>query len=130
MLYILRAVKYSKYVCNCILTLYTAAPQPTLHNATVSALYGSDVTLPCTIDVANPSPSYIWESMSAEGASSEINKTLSDGSLLLKKIQKSDMYRCTALNNYGASIQMVKISKFECFSLLYEEFVCIHNTSI
>ena len=103
------------FLSDCTLTLIvTAAPRPALHNDTISAPYGSNVTLPCIIDVANPSPSYYWDRVSVEGASSEINKTLSDGSLLLQNVQKSGMYRCTAHNYYGTSIQMIILSKLYC----------------
>ena len=89
---------------------YTAAPQPTFHTDTVSVCYGYNVTLPCTIDVANPSPSYYWERTSL-GGSSELNKTFSDGSLHLKNVKHSGIYRCTAQNDYGSSIQIIELSE-------------------
>ena len=78
----------------------------------MSVYYGSNVTLPCTIDVANPSPSYYWERMSSVGDSSlEINNTLIDGSLQLKSVQQSGIYQCTARNDYGSSIQLIELSE-------------------
>ena len=99
---------------NGLLNLHTAAPQPVFHRNSVSASYGSDVSLPCTVHSANPSPSYHWEMLPVEDASSEINgRTLSDGSLLLQNVQKSGMYQCTAHNVYGSSTQITELSKFE-----------------
>ena len=74
--------------------------------------YGCSITLSCTIDVANPSPSYYWERVSTGDSSLEINKTLSDGSLHLKDIQRSGIYQCTAHNDYGSSIQIIELSEF------------------
>ena len=79
---------------------------------TVSVFYGSNVTLPCTIDVANPSPSYYWERTPLGGLTSEINKTLSDGSLQLQNVQQSGIYQCTAHNDYGSSIQVFELSEW------------------
>ena len=92
--------------------MHTAAPQPIFHSDTVSVCHGSNVTLTCTIDVANPSPTYYWELVSLGGPSSEINKTLSDGSLYLKHVQQSGIYQCTAHNDYGSSIQIIELSEF------------------
>ena len=79
---------------------------------TVSIYYGSNVTLPCTIGVANPSPSYYWERVSSVGDSPlEINKTLSDGSLQLYNVQQFGIYRCIARNDYGSSIQIIELRK-------------------
>ena len=97
-------------------TLYTVAPQPTFHSNSVSASYGSDVNLPCTVYSANPSPVYNWEKLSVEGASSQISlsgRTLSDGSLLLQNVRKPGMYQCTAHNVYGSSTQVTELSKLE-----------------
>ena len=93
--------------------IHTAAPQPTFHNDTMTVSYGSNITLPCTIDVANPSSSYYWECVSIGDSTLEINKTLSDGSLQLNNVQQSGIYQCTARNNYGSSIQIIELSEFE-----------------
>ena len=93
------------------LYIYTAAPQPTFHNDTMTVSYGSNVTLPCAIDVVNPSPSYYWQHVSVGDSPLEINQTLSDGSLHLKDIQRSGIYRCTAHNEYGSSIQIIELSE-------------------
>ena len=75
--------------------------------------HGSNVTLPCAIDVANPSPSYYWERVYSVGdLLLEINQTLSDGSLHLKDTQRSGIYRCTARNDYGSSMQIIELSEF------------------
>ena len=71
--------------------VYTATPQPLFHTNNVSAPYGSSVTLPCTISVANPSPSYTWELID-DLPLSQINETLSNGSLLLKDVQEPSTY--------------------------------------
>ena len=92
--------------------MYTVAPQPTFHSNSVSASYGSDAILPCTVHSANPSPAYYWEKLYVEDASSEINgRTLSDGSLLLQNVRKPGMYQCTAHNVYGSSTQVTELSK-------------------
>ena len=88
-----------------------AAPQPTFHSNNVTVSYGSSITLPCTIDVANPSPSYYWERESDGDSPFEVNSTLSDGSLLLNNVQQSDIYRCTAHNDYGSSLQLIELSE-------------------
>ena len=77
----------------------------------MSVCYGCNVTLSCTIDVANPSPSYYWQRTSLGGSLSEINSTLSDGSLQLQNIQQPGIYRCTARNDYGRSIQVFELSE-------------------
>ena len=92
--------------------VYIAAPKPSFHNDTVLVTYGSNVTLPCTIDVANPSPSYYWERLSVVDSPSEINNTFSDGSLQLNGIQRSGIYQCIAQNDYGSSIQIIELSEF------------------
>ena len=89
--------------------MYTAVPKPFFHINTVSAFYGSSVSLPCTIDDANPAPSFYWEHVSEEDS---LNETINDGTLQLKNIQKSGIYQCTAYNGYGSSIQIVELSKF------------------
>ena len=95
------------------LYIHTAAPQPTFHNDTMTVSHGSNVTLPCAIDVANPSPSYYWERVYSVGdLPLEINQTLSDGSLHLKDTQRSGIYRCTARNDYGSSMQIIELSEF------------------
>ena len=76
------------------------------HSSSVSVSYGSDISLPCTIDFANPSPSYYWEKVSAEDTSLLNGRTFSDGSLLLQNVRKSATYQCTAHNVYGSSIQI------------------------
>ena len=91
--------------------LYTAVPQPSFHTDTVSAPYASNVTLPCAISVANPSPSYTWELID-DLPLSQLNETLSDGSLLLMNVQKSGTYQCTAQNDYGSSIQIIQLSTY------------------
>ena len=78
----------------------------------MTVCYGSNITLSCTIDVANPSPSYYWERMSIGDSPLEINKTLSDGSLQLNNVQQSGIYQCTARNDYGSSIQIIELSEF------------------
>ena len=86
----------------------------------MSASYGSDVNLPCTVHSANPSPAYYWEKLPVEDGSSEINgRTLSDGSLLLQNVQEPGMYQCTAHNVYGSSTQITELSKLE---YLYPHF--------
>ena len=99
--------------------MHVAAPQPTFHRDSVSICYGSNVTLPCTIDVANPLPSYYWERVSVGDSPFEINKTLSDGSLQLNNVQQSGIYQCTARNHYGSSIQIIELSKCQLLSSLY-----------
>ena len=103
--------------------LCTAAPQPSFHTDTISAPYGSNVTLTCAIDVANPSPSYYWEHLSGEDISLRISMIFNDGSLLLKNVQKSGIYRCTASNGYGSSIQIIQLSKFECICIATYAFI-------
>ena len=92
--------------------IHTVAPQPTFHNDTMTVSYGSNVTLPCAIDVANPSPSYYWERVSIGDSPLKTNKTLSDGSLQLNNVQQSGIYQCTARNDYGSSIQIIELSEF------------------
>ena len=95
-----------------ILPLHIAAPQPTFRSDSVSVYYGSNVTLPCTINIANPSPSYYWECISTRGLSYwEANETLSDGSLYLKNVQSSGIYQCNAHNDYGSSVQIIELCK-------------------
>ena len=109
--------------------VHTAAPQPSFHNTTVSASYGSNISLPCVVDVANPPPLYNWTHVSTEDPSSEINYILSDGSLQLKNVWKSGIYQCIAWNDYGSSLQIVKLSKYEWLQphsqLLYSYNVAI-----
>ena len=104
-----------KYIANHgLFNLHTAAPQPIFHRNSVSASFGSNVSLPCIVHSANPSPSYNWEKLSVEDASSEINgRILSDGSLLLQNVQKSGLYQCIAHNIYGSSTQLTELSKFK-----------------
>ena len=92
--------------------MYIAAPQPTFHSETVSVCYGSNVTLPCTIDIANPSPSYYWEHLPLGYSSTtqDLSEVLSDGSLQLVNVQNSGVYRCTAENDYGSSVQLTELS--------------------
>ena len=87
----------------------------------MSVCYGSNVTLPCTIDVASPSPLYYWERTSLGGSSSEINRTLSDGSLQLQNIQQPGIYQCTARNDYGSSVQIIELSK--CLFMILQNYV-------
>ena len=101
--------------------IYVAAPQPTFHSDTLSVRYGSNVTLPCTIDAANPSPSYYWEHLPlgySSAAMQDLSNILSDGSLQLVNVQNSGVYRCTAENGYGSSVQLIELSKLK-FSHLH-----------
>ena len=77
----------------------------------MSVPYGSNVSLPCTVEVASPLPLYDWECVSAEDSLPEVNETLSDGSLQLRNVQRSGVYRCTAHNGYGNSTQIIELSK-------------------
>ena len=79
--------------------------------------YGSNVSLPCIIDVANPPPSYYWESVSVEDPLSEIYEILGDGSLQLKDVKESGIYQCTAQNAYGSSFQIIELSKFKYIAI-------------
>ena len=97
---------------NFLMRIHTAAPKPTFHNNTMTVSYGCNITLPCAIDVASPSPSYYWERVSIGDSPLEVNSTLSDGSLYLKEIQRSGIYRCTAHNDYGSSIQITELSEY------------------
>lgn len=43
----------------------------------------------------------------------DLSKVLSDGSLQLVNVHDSGVYRCTAENGYGSSVQLIELSKLK-----------------
>ena len=85
--------------------------------------YGSNITLPCTIDFANPAPSYYWESVSEEDPLLEMYKILGDGLLQLKYVKESGVYQCTAWNACGSSVQIIELSKLNSYSFIHQHLL-------
>ena len=97
--------------------MYTVAPQPVMSRQRIEIKAGDDVVLPCVIEMAYPPPLYHWQHIEPfeDVRSSENFKLLNNGSLLLSGIRTPAIYKCTAWNEYGRSIQLIYIS-CDCFS--------------
>ena len=94
------------------LLYHLVAPQPVKSRQWVTVTAGADLILPCNIEMAYPPPVFHWQHiMPHEDEIAEDVQILENGSLLLTGVKIPAIYKCTAGNEYGTSVQFIYISK-------------------
>ena len=94
------------------LSYHLVAPQPVKSRQWVTVTAGGDLILTCNIEMAYPPPVFHWQHiMPHEDEIAENVQTFENGSLLLTGVKIPAIYKCTAGNEYGRSVQFIYISK-------------------
>ena len=111
------------------ISYYLVAPQPVKSRQWVTITAGADLILPCNIEMAYPPPVFHWQHiMPHEDEIAENVQPLKNGSLLLTGVKAPAIYKCTAWNEYGTSIQFIYISKHKLLTIHYKAstYVCTY----